>query len=233
MNVGDRLSRLLARGGPLLLDFDGPICSIFAGYPAPQVAAELLSSLRRSGQDLPARVGGETDPLEVLRWVGTLGNPKLLTDVENALCSAELKAAVTAQPTLYGREVIVAARQSGLPVAIVSNNSANAIAAYLARHRLDRSVYPVIGRAYANPTQMKPDPRPVLSAAKILGADPSDCTLVGDSLSDIEAAKAAGTHVIGYANKPGKREDFLMAEADDVIASMGTIAGILMVREVP
>lgn len=233
MSAGDCLSRLLAGGGPLLLDFDGPICSIFEGYPAPQVAAELLSSLRRSGQDLPARVSGEADPLEVLRWVGTLGNPQLLAEVEDALCSAELKAAASAQPTPYGREVIVAARQSGFPVAIVSNNSANSIVAYLARHRLDRSVYPVIGRAYANPAQMKPDPKPVLMATQILGADPSDCTLIGDSLSDIEAAKAAGTHVIGYANKRGKREDFLMAKADDVIASMGTIAGILMVREVP
>jgi len=32
--------------GPLLLDFDGPICSIFAGYPAPNVAAHYGANVR-------------------------------------------------------------------------------------------------------------------------------------------------------------------------------------------
>lgn len=35
------LGRLLGEVGAVLLDFDGPVCSILAGYPAPQVAAEL------------------------------------------------------------------------------------------------------------------------------------------------------------------------------------------------
>jgi HAD superfamily hydrolase (TIGR01509 family) len=227
MSGSDHLARLIVGGGPLLLDFDGPICSIFAGYPAPQVASGLIALLRQKGLDLPDRIDGATDPLEVLRWVGTVDIPQLTAATEDALCAAELQAVATAQPTPYAREVIVAAHQTGLPVAIVSNNSADAVATYLSIHRLDRYVYPIIGRAYANPAQMKPNPKPILSAAHALSADPSSCVLVGDSLSDIEGAKAAGVHVIGYANKSAKLDEFRSSEADEVITSMAEIARIL------
>src|ERR687896_510965 len=64
----------------------------------------------------------EGDPLEVLRWVGRADNQQLVMALEDALCAAEARAVATAEPTPYGREVIVGARQGGLPVA-VSNNS--------------------------------------------------------------------------------------------------------------
>ena len=56
--------------GPLLLDFDGPVCSIFAGYPAPRVAAGLVALLHVEGIAMPPEIRGEGDPLAVLRWVG-------------------------------------------------------------------------------------------------------------------------------------------------------------------
>jgi hypothetical protein len=42
---------------------------------------------------------------------------------------------------------------------VVSNNSAAAIEAYLTAHGLTTYVSPIIGRAYAGPYRMKPDPR--------------------------------------------------------------------------
>ena len=224
------LARLFAEGGPLLLDFDGPVCSIFAGYPAPRVAAELVDLLQARGVDLPAQVAAETDPLEVLRWTGTTGRPDLTRAVEDVLCAAELQAAVTAEPTPYGREVIVAARQAGLPVAVVSNNSAGAVRAYLEAHRLAGHVSPIVGRAYANPARMKPNPAPILEAVRSSGAEPACCVLVGDSLTDIEGSHAAGVRVVGYANRPAKAKMFRAAGADVVITSMGEIAGALIER---
>ena len=53
--------------GPLLLDFDGPVCGIFAGYPAPRVARELIAALRAAGVDVPDATAEQTDPIEVLR----------------------------------------------------------------------------------------------------------------------------------------------------------------------
>lgn len=134
-------------------------------------------------------------------------------------------AASVAVPTPFGHEVILGAHALGVPVAVVSNNSAVAIEAYLTAHDLAAYVTPIIGRAYADPRRMKPDPGPVLDAVRALGADPASCVLVGDSLSDIEAARAAGVGAIGYANRPWKAAAF--AAADIIITSMGEIAEAL------
>ena len=222
------LGKLLSDVRAVLLDFDGPVCAIFAGYPAPQVAAELVDVLRRRGVIVPPDLVGEPDPLEVLRRTAATGDQGVTRAVEDALCEAERRAVETAEPTPYGREVIVAARQAGLPVAVVSNNSASAVAAYLAAHRLAGHVSPVVGRAYADPARMKPNPEPIMRAVGVLGEQPNRCVLVGDSLSDIEGARAAGVRVIGYANRPHKAEAFRSARADVVITSMGVIAGVLI-----
>lgn len=224
------LGRLLGEVGAVLLDFDGPVCSIFSGYPAPQVAAELVAVLRRRGIDVPADLASEPDPLEVLRRTGAAGDHGITRAVEDALCAAERRAVETAEPTPFGREVIVAAQQAGMPVAAVSNNSAGAVTAYLAAHRLAGYVSPVVGRAYADPDRMKPNPQPILQAVHALGERPARCVLIGDSLSDIEGARAAGVAVVGYANRPAKIDAFRLAGAGAVVTSMGEIAGVLLER---
>ncbi|WFE62889.1 HAD family phosphatase [Micromonospora sp. WMMD714] len=228
--MNTELDRLLAGVGALLLDFDGPVCSVFAGYPAPQVAAELVEVLRKHSVDVPPDLAGEPDPLEVLRRVGATGDQDVTRAVEDALCAAERRAVETAEPTPYGREVIVAARQAGMPVAVVSNNSADAVGAYLAAHRLASCVSPVVGRAYSAPDNMKPNPAPILQAVRFLGKRPRRCVLIGDSLSDIEGSRAAGVQVIGYANRPTKVDEFQAARADVVIKSMVEIAEVLIKR---
>ncbi|MFY1617852.1 HAD family hydrolase [Micromonospora sp. WMMD736] len=225
------LGRLLGEVGAVLLDFDGPVCSIFAGYPAPQVAAELVDVLRQSGVDVPPDLASEPDPLEVLRRASATGDQGITRAVEDALCAAERRAVDAAEPTPYAREVIVAAGQAGIPVAVVSNNSPGAVTAYLAAHRLAGYVSSVVGRAYADPGRMKPNPEPILQAARALNQLPARCVLVGDSLSDIQGAQAAGTTVVAYANRPLKVEAFRAAGADVVITSMGALASALLDAE--
>lgn len=224
MSAGTTLARLIG-SGPLLLDFDGPVCSVFAGYPAPRVAAALIALLDAVGVTMPPEVRREGDPLAVLRWTGETCSLDVVQAVEDALCAAELRAVETAEPTPYAREVILSAYARGVPVAVVSNNSAAAIEAYLTTHNLAAYVTPIIGRSYADPRRMKPDPGPVLDAVRALGADPASCVLVGDSLSDIEAAHAARAPAIGYANRAWKVS--ALTAADIVITSMGDIAETL------
>ena len=224
------VASLLDSVDAVLLDFDGPVCSIFASYPARDIAAELVELLHRHGVDVPSHLAGERDPLEVLRWTGTATDQRITRLVEDALCEAERRAVETAAPTPYGREVIVGARQAGLPVAVVSNNSAGAVTAYLTAHRLTGHVAPVIGRAYAEPERMKPNPEPISRAVRTLDVSPARSVLVGDSLSDIEGAKRAGVRAIAYANRPAKLDAFRAAGADVVISSMAPIAEALVGR---
>ncbi|TCB89252.1 HAD family phosphatase [Micromonospora zingiberis] len=222
------LGRLLGDVDTLLLDFDGPVCSIFAGYPAPQVAAELVDVLRRLRVEVPPDLASEPDPLEVLRRTGAVGDQGVTRAIEDALCAAEIRAVETAEPTPYGREVIVAARQAGVPVAVVSNNSAVAVSTYLVAHRLAGYVSPIVGRSYADPDRMKPNPAPILQAVNALGTTAGRCVLIGDSLSDIDGAGAAGVRSIGYANRSAKAERFRAAGADAVITNMGEVATLLI-----
>jgi len=61
-----------------------------------------------------------------------------------------------------------------------------------------------VGRPYAEPQRMKPNPESVLRAVRQLNGRPGECVLVGDSVTDIEAARRAGVRSIGFANKPSK-----------------------------
>ena len=66
------LHRVIERTRDLLLDFDGPICSVFAGLPAPSVAARLRELLGSNGKPLPEAMAREDDPIEVLRYASAL-----------------------------------------------------------------------------------------------------------------------------------------------------------------
>jgi phosphoglycolate phosphatase-like HAD superfamily hydrolase len=47
--------------------------------------------------------------------------------------------------------------------------------------------------------------------------------LIGDSATDIEAARAARTAVIAYANKPGKQDRFVPLRPDALITAMSDL----------
>ena len=51
----------------LLLDFDGPVCSILAGIGAENVARQLRDTLTTAGFVLPGAALHTNDPLEVFR----------------------------------------------------------------------------------------------------------------------------------------------------------------------
>ncbi|WP_432954927.1 HAD family hydrolase [Micromonospora haikouensis] len=215
------LAALVGRARVVLLDFDGPVCGVFARHPASAVAVRLRQLLLSQAAPLPPGIRHEPDPLAVLRFTATLGRPAVVRLVDEALTHAEVTAARTAAPTPFGRQVILAAQQTGRRVAVVSNNSAACVRAYLSAHGLTSYVHPVVGRPEGAPGRMKPDPYPVLAALRELDAEPADCVLVGDSATDVEAAHAAGVVAIGYANKPGKRAR--LAKADAVIDSMAEL----------
>lgn len=216
-----RTSAVLRAAECVLLDFDGPVCAIFGGYPAVEVARGLRTLLVEIGATLPFDVATTDDPLVVLRHAASLG-AGTARRVERAQQDAELRAVDTATPTPGAAQFLDACRLSGRPVAIVSNNSGPAVSAYLARAGLDDRVMHVEGRDPDNVALMKPDPFLLLRALQALGCSAGSGVLVGDSMSDVQAARRAGALVIGYANKPGKRAQ--LAGADAVVESMRALA---------
>ena len=224
------LVSVIGRTRYLLLDFDGPVCAIFAGLPAPSVAAQLRELLSANGQPLPESIAGEDDPIEVLRYTASL-DPDTTIRVETALRDAERAATATATPTPSARDVLLACHQTNRRVAVISNNSQLAVQTYLQAHHLTEHVDVIVGRTNPDPRLLKPHPHLVLRALDALDGDPAASTFVGDSTSDIQSAKAAGTHSVGYANKPGKIERLHWAGADAIVTTMGELHDALLAHQ--
>ncbi|MFI7105623.1 HAD family hydrolase [Nonomuraea sp. NPDC050227] len=210
----------------LLLDFDGPVCDIFAGLPAPTVADALRATLEAAGARLPPTVRATNDPLEVFRHSASLGD-ELNELAMRRLTELEVKAAGVARPTPGASELMERARDKALPVAIVSNNSVAAVTTFLDREGLADLVEYVSARATADPSLMKPNPHLLNQALVHLGAEPSSALLVGDSTTDVEASKHAGVIAVGYANRPGKVERLSDAGADLIVTGMQELATAL------
>ncbi|MFF7454786.1 HAD family hydrolase [Kitasatospora sp. NPDC008115] len=210
----------------VLLDFDGPVCSVFAGLPAPEVAWRILERLLAAGEQAPAGAEEEADPLALLRLVAD-ARPALTESTDAALAALEAEAVQVARPTPGGESVLRAAVRSGRLVSVVSNNAGGAIEAYLTEHGLSAYVAGVFGRVPGDPSSMKPNPRLLLEAMAAAGAGPERCIFIGDAARDVEAGEAAGIPTIGYANKPGKAAKLAAAGAVAIVDSMVLIANTL------
>jgi HAD superfamily hydrolase (TIGR01509 family) len=221
------LSATIAATRAVLFDFDGPICDVFAGRPALGVAAELAELLARHDPTLGSKARTIEDPMEILR-LARQGGDSLLRDADDALTAAEVAAVgVAGRPVPGAVAALTAAHESGRKVAVVSNNSTECVREFLGRHDLGHLVHEVVGRAAYRPELMKPAPHSLWLAADRLSTSPACCTLIGDSVTDIEAARAAGAMSVGFANKPGKDLTLCAAGADVVVTEMAVVAEAL------
>jgi len=73
----------------------------------------------------------------------------------------------------------------------------------------------------------KPNPLPLLHAAEHFGVSPKDSLMVGDSVSDVKAARAAGFTIVCMSYGYNHGIDIRTAEPDAVIDSLTEISGLL------
>nr|BFD92231.1 HAD family hydrolase [Kitasatospora sp. Xyl93] len=220
-----QLADLLRPVKHVLLDFDGPVCSVFAGLPAPEVARRLREALLAGREQGPA--AGENDPLALLRLIAD-AEPDLAASADATLAALETEAVRIGKPNPGGESVLRACARSGRSVSVVSNNAGAAIEAYLTDHGLSGYVTGVFGRVPGDPSSMKPNPRLLLDAMEAVSAKPAECVFIGDAARDVEAGDAAGVPTIGYANKPGKDAKLAAAGAAVIVDSMQYIADALL-----
>ena len=219
---GNDLAETLSRSKHVMFDFDGPVCSVFAGRPASEVARRLRELVQASAE-LPADLLTASDPMLFLHVAPSL--PATLAEqIRQQFAAEELAAVASAEPTPGAHEAIAECHQAGKIVTVVSNNGADAVEEYLRLHDLARYVSFVSARRSPNPELLKPNPYLLLAAINATGQQPEDSVLIGDSVTDIEAAHAARSIAIGYANKTGKSEAFAAAGAEVVMTDMLDVA---------
>ena len=76
-------------------------------------------------------------------------------------------------------------------------------------------------------SKKKPDPLPLLHAAEHFGVSPADSLMIGDSVSDVKAARAAGFSIVCMSYGYNHGQDIREANPDAVIDSMVQIEGLL------
>lgn len=113
-------------------------------------------------------------------------------------------------------------RAQGLLLACVTNKPQRFADALLARQAMAPFFRLVLGGDAL--ARSKPDPLPLLHAAGVLGVEPRRCLMIGDSVNDVLAARAAGMPVLVVPYGYNEGCDVRELEADGIVASLAEAA---------
>lgn len=121
-------------------------------------------------------------------------------------------------------EAIASLKNAGFTVGVVTSKRAVLATKSLKAHGLF-DVFACVNGA-EDSTAHKPDPDPLLTAAKKLGVSPDRCVYVGDSPYDLQAAHAANMPCVGVAWGKFFGRDILLEQMPSVlIASPEELVG--------
>jgi phosphoglycolate phosphatase len=73
----------------------------------------------------------------------------------------------------------------------------------------------------------KPDPMPLLHVAEFFGVEPENALMIGDSVSDVKAARAAGFQIVCMTYGYNHGMDIRDAQPDAVMDSMAELPELL------
>jgi pyrophosphatase PpaX len=115
-------------------------------------------------------------------------------------------------------DVIVRLHEDGVRLGVVTAKRRSTVDLAFARLRVGHLFETVVGGDETE--KHKPDPEPLLLAARRLGVSPQDCAYVGDSPFDIRAAKAAPMYSVAVTW--GRIHDREKLEAEEPAAIVDT-----------
>lgn len=189
----------LKRPRMILIDLDGTLID-----SVPDLAYSVDAMMRELG--LPER--GEP---AVRNWVGNgverLVKRALVNDLDGEPDAAAFERALPVFMRIYqentaGRSPLYPGVREGLDQLKAAGyrlgcvtNKAERFTVPLLREKGILDDFEIVVAGDALP-QKKPDPAPLLHAAKELGVEPSESLMVGDSKSDVKAARAAGFQIV-------------------------------------
>ncbi|MBC7289695.1 MAG: HAD family hydrolase [Armatimonadetes bacterium] len=150
--------------------------------------------MRRKGKDPAAMVREAYERIEAVEIAGCSG-ARLVDDAEPAM-----------------RRLV----SSGLRLGIITRNCRRAVNMVLGRHDVPASV--VLPRDDA--PAVKPNPAHLLAACQALGCSPAETVLVGDHVSDVQCARAAGAIPVAVARASSSAEELAAAGAEYIAQSL-------------
>ncbi|MER6788248.1 SAV_2336 N-terminal domain-related protein [Streptomyces sp. NPDC000658] len=224
------LGELLDDAETVLFGFDGPLTRLFTAATARKAALDLLAIVaeHRDPEDAlagrppgdPGAAGRElfVHPLDVLRAFARDPLGPLLRERLDAL---EL-GAVPDAPTTHHSVVLVRTLQSaGRRVGVATDVCEGAVRRHLAFHRLVLSAG-VHGRA-DDLGLLMPNTHCLLRALRAPGTPPAGGVLIGSTLAELTAARAAGLRFVGLARNPTVARSLARAGGDVTVPSLAPV----------
>lgn len=206
------MTTLLQTAGFVALDFDGPVCGLFRHV-------DLVTATRSIAHSLG--LGGITDRTDIFDLIHlSEAQPDLRALAHELLTRTEVSAARGAAITPGARELVEQLAHDRVPIAVVTNNAPEAVAAFAEAHFPHLVDVPVFGRGPTTEPRLKPAPDLLEAAMTAVCAQPGTSVFIGDSVSDIRAGQQLGVRVIGLANRPPKRDLFRTAGSDAIIDTL-------------
>ncbi len=162
---------------------------------------------------------------QVIRYVGS-GVKQLMMGVMQDLAEEEWEEAgahfiityrknLTAKTHLYEGIVELLERRRGTPMAICTNKPQD-MSEEIVQHFQLAEFFPVVVGAEAQ-FPKKPDPQGLLYICSQLKCHPDEVALIGDSVVDIDTARAAGCQAIAVSWGFNSEEDLIAACPDVLI----------------
>jgi N-acetyl-D-muramate 6-phosphate phosphatase len=123
-----------------------------------------------------------------------------------------------------GVEAMLSGLGGQMPLSIVSARSRLGTEAFLQQFKLTSRFLAVATSQTCRHT--KPFPDPVLWAATQMGIPPGNCLMVGDTVVDIRAGRAAGAQTAGVLCGFGTRRELERAGADIILKTTADLSDI-------
>ena len=225
------MARRLMKPGMILIDLDGTLIDSVPDLT--YCVDQMMTRLGRPPRGEAAVrnwVGNGVERLVRRALIGQLDGEPADADFERAYpIFLDLYAQNTSQRSvLYPgvREGIDYLRSGGYPLGCVTNKAAQFTLPLLR----DLGLIDDFGLVVSGDSlpERKPHPMPLLHAAKHFGIDPHDALMIGDSVSDVKAARAAGFGIVCMSYGYNHGQDIHAAEPDAVIDSMTELEGLLV-----
>jgi HAD superfamily hydrolase (TIGR01509 family) len=212
----------------LILDLDGTLVDT-----VPLRIEAWVDTLQRAG--IPAtrdgvgrRIGmdGRRLAAELAELAGVAIDGRHLAVIDRQAGEAFTRLNSAPRPLPGARDLLSALANSHMLWAIATSSRREQVAVSVAALRLDAPPTIVDG---AMVRTAKPAPDLLLAAGRALGVDPRDAWSVGDSIWDIQAAKAAHMASIAVAAGSSLTDRVLAASGAD--ATVQTLAGVMPLIE--
>lgn len=123
------------------------------------------------------------------------------------------------------RRALSELKRRGYLVGIVSRRTRKVLEEEMEKFKLQGLVDTLVGADEVE--KQKPDPTPILLAAKRLNVDVGCCVVVGDATSDIKAGKSAGAFAVGVLTGLQDADQLRTESPDAIIAKIADLVPVL------